>query len=166
MAINFNQPLLKKHIYLVILLESRFQSDTVHGSAFCVIWCPHGLSATSRSYVQISGFYSKSIHILWPHVFGQSNNWWQGNIWHVYLNVQRVNASFCKRTQHVASHPALLLVGILQQSIWQACLVAKPLSCGVVRLKATALPPCSDALHSKTGFAVSLTNQRLCDKLF
>lgn len=57
-------------------------------------------------------------------------------------------------------------MSLLQLRIWQARVVAKPLSCGVARLKAKALLPCSDVLHSKTGFIVSMTNQNLCDKLF
>lgn len=44
---------------------------------------------------------------------------------------------------------------MLQLLNWQAGVVAKPLSCGVVRLKAKALPPRSDVLHSKSGFALS-----------
>lgn len=49
---------------------------------------------------------------------------------------------------------------------WRVSVVAKLLSCGVVRLKAKALRPCSDVLHSETGFAVSMTNRSLYDKLF
>lgn len=83
-----------------------------------------------------------------------------------YADTQNMNISFCKRTQHCSFLPGFASMTMLQLPNWQVGVVAKPLSCGAVRPKAKALPPCSDVLHSKTGFAVSMTNRSVCDKLF
>lgn len=41
--------------------ESRLQINTVQEPVFCVIRCPHGLSATLLSYIQTPGFYNNTI---------------------------------------------------------------------------------------------------------